>query len=278
VGGSTFYRLGYIEEGDDTFTDNYPDTALDYTHEAIIAAATVYDTISEVFPSGAFRSYLDGERRSGFGARGNWSFDTPVGDPVKMVWEMLGLMADAETRSDAAVPTNTTFTAADARGSANPGLPPRLERTGFKLYRNGTIITPLRIKNIGCTPGTGVTPRGDAADEGAPDGGIIEIAIVKESDPRLRLTIERSKDASVLDPVKAMLAGDRFAAHFKVGSGTNGIWKFMFPFMFMAEAPVEADTEDGIRCWQLNLQPVDSGASATLPAFDEGRWFRMQRY
>jgi hypothetical protein len=184
-------------------------------------------------PSLTIRHNLDGRQRDLLGARGDFTVEGEVGQPLQFSWTFSGDIG----------------TTVDAPAVATSGLstirPPRL-MGAFCLYGLGAEVFRITTKRVSFANGGSVNPNLDANRTGGATGSNIT-----DRDPAFTISVDQTHSA--FDWEAARNNGTTVRAAFLLGTAAGNMIALVAPICQVTE--VTQGDADGIATFDVTLRP-----------------------
>jgi hypothetical protein len=197
------------------------------------STTTITTAVQSLTPSLTLRHNLDGRRRELLGARGDFTLEGEVGQPMQFAWTFSG---DIGTTVDAAAVTTSGLSTI---------RPPRL-LGAFCCYGYGSQLHRIPTKRVSFAQGNTVNPNLDANRAGGATGSNIT-----DRDPAFTVTVDAIHGGFDWEVIRDTGATMRVA--FILGTTLGNVMTMVAPVCQVTE--VQLGDSDGIATMDVTIRP-----------------------
>ena len=197
------------------------------------STTTITTAAQSLTPSLTIRHNLDGRQRDLLGARGDFTLEGEVGQPMQFSWTFSG---DIGTTVDAAAVTTSGLSTV---------RPPRL-LGAFCTYGYGSGIHRIPTKRVSFAQGNSVNPNLDANRAGGATGSNIT-----DRDPALTITVDAIHGGFDWEAIRN--SGQTMRVGFVLGTTAGNVMTIVAPVCQVTE--VQLGDSDGIATFDVTIRP-----------------------
>ena len=197
------------------------------------STTTITTAAQSLTPSLTIRHNLDGRQRDLLGARGDFTLEGEVGQPMQFSWTFSG---DIGTTVDAAAVTTSGLSTV---------RPPRL-LGAFCTYGYGSGIHRIPTKRVSFAQGNSVNPNLDANRAGGATGSNIT-----DRDPAFTVTVDAIHGGFDWEAIRN--SGQTMRVGFVLGTTAGNVMTIVAPVCQVTE--VQLGDSDGIATFDVTIRP-----------------------
>ena len=198
-----------------------------------LSTTTISTAAQSLTPSLTIRHNLDGRQRDLLGARGDFTLEGEVGQPMQFSWTFSG---DIGTTVDAAAVTTSGLSTV---------RPPRL-LGAFCTYGYGSGIHRIPTKRVSFAQGNTVNPNLDANRAGGATGSNIT-----DRDPAFTVTVDAIHGGFDWEAIRN--SGQTMRVGFVLGTTAGNVMTIVAPVCQVTE--VQLGDSDGIATFDVTIRP-----------------------